>query len=283
MIRSLLLLVGFLSLASGEPAVSPGLHADIEYRNVDGESLCLDASVPLGDGPFPAAILIHGGGWGSGDKAQDFGALAKPLNEAGIAWFSINYRLAPRHPWPAGFEDVQAAIRWVKANAAAYRIDPRRLALVGYSAGGQLATLAAIRADESLRVQAVVGLAPAVDLVADSRRRGEVSVALRNLLGLPPELDDAALAKIAAISPAEEVKAGMPPFLIVQGTADKSVRHEDAVAFVKRLEGVKVPCVFSEMRGAPHRIADWEKFAPDYPATVAGWLKATLKETPAAK
>lgn len=253
---------------------------DIEYGKSGGESLFLDAAVPAGEGPFPIAILIHGGGWGSGDKAADFGALSKPLADAGFTSFSINYRLAPKHPWPACFEDVQAAIRWVRANAASYRGDPRRIAVIGYSAGGQLAALAAIRADESTRVQAVVGLAPAVELVADSKRRGEVGPALRNLLGLPEKLDERSLAAIAAISPAEEIKPGLPPFLLVQGTADQSVRHVETAAFFERLKQAKVPCEFFEMKDAPHRISEWPRFAPDCAEKTVEWLKATLAAHP---
>src|SRR5689334_16759917 len=118
--------------ASSFASADPKWHPDIEYSQAGGESLRLDVSIPEGTGPFPIAIPIHGGGWGSGDKAADFGALSKPLAEAGIAWFSINYRLAPKHPWPACFEDVQSAIRWVKANAVTYNVDPKRIALIGY-------------------------------------------------------------------------------------------------------------------------------------------------------
>lgn len=267
-----LLGVACLAVASAEEK-----HlTDIEYANAGSESLRLDACVPEGEGPFPIAILVHGGGWGSGDKAQDFGALQKPLTEAGFVWFSINYRLAPQHPWPACFEDVQAAIRWVREHAAEHKVDRKRIALIGYSAGGQLAMLAAMRADEGSKVQAVVGLAPAAELVADMKRRGQVGIAMRNLLGLAEPLDETALAKIAAISPAEEVKPGLPPFLLVQGTADQSVRHVETLAFAERLKQAKVPCELIEMKDAPHRIAEWGKFAPDYPEKVAAWLKAKL-------
>lgn len=136
--------------------------------------------------------------------------------------------------------------------------------------------LAAIRADEGTKVQAVVGLAPAVEMVSDTKRRGQVGVAMRNLLGLPETLDEAALAKIATISPAEEVKPGLPPVLLVQGTADQSVRHVETLAFAERLKQAKVPCELLEMKDAPHRIAEWGKFAPDYPQKVAAWLKVAL-------
>jgi acetyl esterase/lipase len=276
--RSLIRTLTIASLfASAFASAEPKSFPDIEYSKAGGESLRLDASIPEGKGPFPIAILIHGGGWGGGDKAADFGALSKPLTDAGIAWFSINYRLAPPHPWPACFEDIQSAIRWIRTNAANYNVDPKRIALVGYSAGGQLAALAAIRTDEVTRVQAVVGFAPAVELVADMKRRGEVGVAMQNLLGLPNKLDDAALAKIATLSPAEEIKPGLPPFFIVQGTADKSVRHEETLAFAQRLKQAEVPCTILEMKDAPHRITEWPKFAPDYAEKTAAWLKATLE------
>ena len=269
-----------LLFASTHASANPQWHPDIEYAQAAGESLRLDVSIPEGDGPFPIAILIHGGGWGSGDKAADFGALSKPLTDSGIAWFSINYRLAPKHPWPACFDDVQSAILWVKQNASTYKADPKRVALVGYSAGGQLAALAAIRADDLNHVQAVVGFAPAVELVADMKRRGEVGVAMQNLLGLPDKLDETALAKIATISPAEEIKPGLPPFFIVQGTADQSVRHVETLAFIERLKRADVSCTLFEMKDAPHRISEWPKSSPDYAEKTASWLKATLAAAP---
>lgn len=252
---------------------------DHEYRRVGEVSLKLDAFVPAGEGPFPVAMLIHGGGWGSGDKRADFGDLVPELEKAGIAWCSVSYRLAPEHRWPACFDDVQAALAWLRASADELRIDPQRIAVVGYSAGGQLASLLAIRTPPEEAPRAVVGLAPAVELVADSRRRGEVSKALRDLLDLSPELDPPALRTIAAISPAEQVRAGLPPFLLVQGTADESVRHEETISFSERLRDAKVECRILELEGAPHRIAEWTAFDAGYPAQVVAWLGGEFDRT----
>lgn len=253
-----------------------GEAKDVEYGVAGDESLGLDVGWPAGEGPFPIAILIHGGGWGSGDKSEDFVELFKPLTGAGFVWFSINYRLAPQHRWPACFDDVLSAITWVRKHAAEYHADPKRIALVGYSAGGQLATLAAIRLNDTLPVQAVVGLAPAVDLVNDLKRRGEVSLSLRNLLDLPETLDRNALARIATISPAEEVVKGLPPFLLVQGDSDQSVRHTETRQFAENLRKAKVPCEFVTLNGVPHRIADWKGISPDYPKRIVTWLQSTL-------
>jgi len=87
------------------------LQKDIVYSEVGKEKLLLDAFTPTGKGPFPCAMLIHGGGWGSGDKADDTMPLCEALGRAGFAWFAINYRLAPANLWPAASDDVQAALQ----------------------------------------------------------------------------------------------------------------------------------------------------------------------------
>ncbi|HET7535264.1 MAG TPA: alpha/beta hydrolase, partial [Candidatus Didemnitutus sp.] len=152
MLRLSLRLVLLLAFGVLGPAAEAGLHPDIEYGRADGVSLKLDVSVPEGEGPFPVAILVHGGGWSSGDKAgsdkpgngADITPWFAPLTTAKFTWFSINYRTAPEHRWPACFEDVQTAIRWVKAHAKEFKGDPNRIAILGHSAGGHLACLAGV-------------------------------------------------------------------------------------------------------------------------------------------
>src|SRR5215208_1144068 len=112
--KKLLLL---LLVARFTGAARADLQTDIEYGTAAGESLKLDAYVPEGAGPFPAVILVHGGGWNAGDKSGGpkkgyMAPMHAPLEKAGFAWFSINYRLAPKHPYPACIEDVETAIRW---------------------------------------------------------------------------------------------------------------------------------------------------------------------------
>src|ERR1700737_1523778 len=91
---------------------------DVPYSNIAGTSLALDAHIPDGPGPFPTAILVHGGGWIAGDKQQYITYIFQPLADARIAWFSINYRLAPQNKFPAAAEDGENAIEYVKKNAA---------------------------------------------------------------------------------------------------------------------------------------------------------------------
>ncbi|MGE5081473.1 MAG: alpha/beta hydrolase fold domain-containing protein, partial [Acidobacteriota bacterium] len=131
---------------------------DVEYGQVDGVQLTLDAHVPDGDGSFPAAILVHGGGWVAGDKRQYITYIFQPLSDAGYAWFSINYRLAPQFKFPADADDVESAIRFVRANAAKYKVDPNRIALIGESAGGHLVSYVGARNRADSRVAAVVSM-----------------------------------------------------------------------------------------------------------------------------
>lgn len=265
---------------------------DIEYvkhLKPTRESVVLDAHVPDGDGPFPVAILVHGGGWSAGDKggtdkpgsAADITPWFKPLNDAKFTWFSINYRLAPQYRWPACLEDVQAAIRWVKAHAAEYKGDPRRIVLFGHSAGGQLVCMAATVGDEDTRVQAVVGFAPTTNHEQDLAARGGLSPSLQKLLDQPKEVTPASLAMLRDLSPLNHVHAGLPPFLLIHGDADKTVPYQQSLDFQARLRASGVPCDLITIPGGQHALADWSKIAPDYPARMIAWLKTTLTPTAA--
>jgi pectinesterase len=261
------------------PGLDPAFAAnclDIEYGEADGEKLLLDAHVPDGEGKFPVAIIVHGGGWTTGDKETDIVPVFAPV-ATNFAWFTINYRLAPTNRWPACFEDVLTAIRWIKKHATEFKGDPDRIALLGYSAGGQLALLAATTANNDAQVQAVVGLAPPTDLVADAQRRGGLEnwPSMTNLLGRV-RLDDETMKQLSEISPINHVRPGLPPFLLIQGSADKTVAPDLTRNFQTNLISAGVPCDLLLLTNAQHRIADWEKFDPDFPAKMAAWLDAKL-------
>lgn len=275
----------FLSLicaALALPAWSAELRSDIEYTRTSDIAQQLDACVPDGTGPFPIAILIHGGGWGAGNKRAegDIKPLMEPLTQAGFVWFSIDYRLAPTNLWPACFEDVQSAIRWVKAHAAEFKGDSNRIALIGYSAGGHLACHAGVLADDSTRVQAVVGCAAPTDHIADSERRGGLSKSLQVLLARPPELDAATRQTLREMSPINYVKPGLPPFFLIGGTEDKSVPYSQSVNFQERLQQAGVPVELVTLTNATHRLGEWHKFNAEYQTKLIAWLQKQLATTP---
>ena len=127
--------------------------------------------MPDGPGPFPAAILVHGGGFDGGSRATNMAPTFQPLADAGFAWFSIDYRMAPEFRFPEAKEDIDAAIKWVKANARTYKVDPARIVLAGESAGGFLVNYAATHETPATRVAAVVDIYGPVDYEKIARQR----------------------------------------------------------------------------------------------------------------
>jgi acetyl esterase/lipase len=281
MLRTGLLLLVF---AASPAVVFPATREtarDIVYSEAGGDTLRLDAAVPAGAGPFPIAILIHGGGWTGGDKAGDIALLLAPLAAANFACVSINYRLAPQHRWPACVDDVLAAIRWIKKHAPEYKGDAGRIVLIGYSAGGHLASFAVTVVDDSARVQAVVGLAPLTDFEQELPKRSNVlGRAQQGLLNRPAELTPESLGLLRAISPVNHLRPGLPPFLLLHGDADQSVPFEQSVAFQSKLRGHGVRCDLLRLPGAPHRLSDWDKFLPDYRDRLVSWLREVLPPSP---
>lgn len=250
---------------------------DIEYERIGGTGVCLDAWEPDGPAPFPIAIVVHGGGWGSGDKEKDITPLLEPLRTGGFTVFTINYRLAPAFRWPDCYDDLKAAIRWAKSHGPQYRGDPARIALIGYSAGGQLVCLAAVQASGDDAVAAVVGLSPPTDLTLDLPQRGGLSVALQHLLNRPHLLTSDARQQLCAMSAINFVRPGLPPFLLLHGTADKSVLYQDSLNFQARLQAAGDRCDLIPLPGAPHNISLWGKVDPDYPQQIVRWLRQTLQ------
>ena len=261
-------------------AAHAAVQTNIEYGSAGGVSLKLDAFVPEGPGPFPAVILVHGGGWTAGDKSGGprkgyMAPMHDPLSAAGFAWFSVNYRLAPQFPHPAQVEDVETAIRWVKANAAKYRIDPRRIAISGESAGGQIIALAVVRATEATRVAAAVPFYGIFDFAAEAKRRDGQIPSFNKLFGR--ETQDATMQKMMhEASPINFVKPGLPPFLLVHGTADQSVAYQQSVDMLARLRAAGVPSELITIKDGPHGMLPWPPLAPDFTDRVVAWLNKTL-------
>lgn len=270
-------------VAAQSPALRPSAKVtkDVIFARVAGTTLRLDASVPDGPGPHPAVLLVHGGGWQGGDKSN-FRSLFDPLTRAGYAWFSVNYRLAPKHPFPACVDDVETAIQWVKAHAAEYNVDPDRIALLGESAGGHLASLVVARAgaDSPLRPASVVAFYAPSDLsalAAATQARGiSITPILRNLFGRS-EMDDTARDLLKAASPLTYVQAGLPPFLLLHGTADQLVPIAQSTAFQAACQAVGVPCDLVTVRGGPHGMSLWNLIDPTYKDKILAFLDATLK------
>lgn len=151
------LLLAAISLAGFSADVRAQTFANVEYANVGGQSLRLDLYLPTASAPVPVVLWIHGGGWCAGGRAP-LAAYAAPLPASGIAVAAVSYRLTSTTPncansagaiWPAQIHDVKGAVRWLRANASSYNLDPTRVAVWGQSAGAHLASTLALSAGDA--------------------------------------------------------------------------------------------------------------------------------------
>lgn len=252
---------------------------DITYREVDGARLTLDVHVPEGKGPFPAAILVHGGGWVAGDKQQYITYIFQPLTDAGFAWFSINYRLAPQYKFPADAEDVEDAVRWVKANARRYNIDPSRIALIGESAGGHLVSFVGARRQPGTRVAGVVSMYGIHDFISAAVAWKPIPTEILQLFGIRAIEAESAPLLIKA-SPVVYVTKDMPPFLLIHGSKDEDVPYEQSLEMCDRMKKAGASCELITIEGAPHGMDHWEDH-PEflwYKKALVDWLQKTLSK-----
>ena len=251
----------------------------VEYANRNGLSLQFDACIPSGEAPFAAVIIVHGGAWVRGDRRVEVAPIFGPLTEAGIAWFSISYRFAT-DPMQFGIaiRDVEDAVRFVKAHAAEYRIDPTRIALIGESAGGQLAAMAALNNSSELKVKGVVALYTPTDLVALAANSPMVPASIQAALRGTP-WKSFILSRLAELSPINHVRAGMPPFLLIHGTADPLVPFDQSTRMCAQMNSVGASCEVYPVLNAGHGIRWWESStarSAAYKRRLIAWLEEHL-------
>lgn len=274
-IVSLTLLSSFVIDTHAAESAIPALKTNIEFAKVGDVSLTLDAFVPEGAGPFPTCILVHGGGFTKGDKQSYIKPLFEPLSKAGFTWFTINYRLAPQHRWPACAEDVETAIRWVKSHATEYKVDVARIALIGESAGGHLVSYVGTRSKSDTSVAAVVPIYAPHDLEFQVRNRNALGESMSALLGLA-ELNDDAWKRLREASPSSYVHKAMPPFLLIHGDKDQTVPYEQSVRFQQQLKSSGNRCDLITIPGGIHGMGGWDKLDAEYKEKMIAWLKSTM-------
>jgi len=214
---------------------------NVTYADRADGPLQADIYRPPGDGPFPAVLVVHGGAWMSGNKNQLAG-IAQRLAEKGYVAVAINYRLAPKYKFPAQIEDCREALNWMRQNAQKYKIDPKRLAAWGYSAGGHLVALLGVTGGELKAV--VAGGAP-----CDFRQTPPNVQALAYWLGGTranvPEVYKAA-------SPAAFVSPKCPPIFFYNGEKDALVPPAGPKAMAELLKQAKVEATVHIVPDAGH-------------------------------
>ncbi|HEY1950858.1 MAG TPA: alpha/beta hydrolase [Bryobacteraceae bacterium] len=271
-------------------AQAPLDEKDVTYGQPGGQPVLLDLHVPEGPGPFPAAILVHGGGFDGGHKDTNVKPLFDLLANAGFAWFSIDYRLAPAAHFPQAMADVDSSIRWVKANAKQYRVNVSKIVIIGESAGGFLVNYAGTHGTPATKIAAVVDFYGPVDYGQQALARRDhperfnmktINAHAANGGGIrffgAEQLDKDGLAKLRAMSPIGAVHAGMPPFLCIHGTKDDQVSFEQSTEMCTAMKNVNVNCELITVEGGGHGMNNWK--APEmqhWKPEMVAWLKKTL-------
>ncbi|MBM9460622.1 alpha/beta hydrolase [Nocardioides sp. zg-536] len=212
----------------------------------------------------PVLLQVHGGGWTIGRKDQQGLPLMQHMAARGWVCVAINYRLAPRDPWPAQIVDVKSAIAWIRENIEAYGGDPDYIAITGGSAGGHLSSLAAVTPNDpelqpgfesaDTSVQVAVPYYGVYDLAGVSGLRS--AELLRDTFLAPWVFKKdpvAAREEFEKASPLLRVNADAPDFFIIHGSQDTLVDPGQARAFVKALRATsKRTVVYAELPGAQH-------------------------------
>ncbi len=274
-----------------QPSSSSGATElkNIEYVPGGGPSRSLDLYLPNSSQPAPLVIFIHGGGWHSGSKDK---CPAQYLSEHGYVVAGINYRFSQDAPFPAQIEDCRAALKFLRSQAATYRIQPDHVGVWGGSAGGHLASLLGTAAgadfssmpakvadigkvDDSLVVQCVVdnyGPSDFTHLMGTNSPTKDNSAV--KLMG-PCTSEDDLMAKARWASPVTYVRSDNPPFLIQHGDADKTVPIAQSQELTEALQKAGVEVTFTVMPGAGHAGAAF--FTAENHQAVLAFLDKHLK------
>jgi len=265
------------------PGVKPVL--DLEYGKAGGRAMLLDLYLPeKRDQPLPLIIWIHGGAWMGGSKDGPSPALR--FTAKGYAVAQVGYRLSQVAAFPAQIHDCKAAVRWLRANAAKYDLDPNKFVAWGASAGGHLVALLGTSGGvaelegndndlkESSRVQAVVDWFGPTDFLHIGDAQSDIphnapDSPESKLIGGPIlENKD----KAAKASPITYVSKDAPPFLIMHGDRDRTVPFNQSELLYAALKKAGVDATLVPMKGAGHGFGGPEAIAP-----VEEFLKRCLK------
>ena len=235
--------------ATVEPRFGIEKHGGIVFHKTDKYLLKCDVYQPIpeieSDETMPAVIMIHGGAWRTGSKLSML-RHARRLARKGYVVMSINYRLAPKYPWPAQIEDCRVALKWLNDNAATYKIDTQRVGVYGYSAGGHLAAMLATTNEiNDIEIRAAVtGGTPAEFSWIEEDARTLV-------YWLGAKRADAAEVYLNA-SPTNFVTDDDPPFLLFHGIDDSLVPIESAKLLDKKLRFFGVESELVEVSDVGH-------------------------------
>jgi acetyl esterase/lipase len=277
-------------MAQTPPSVAEDVVADrdIEYSAVGGrQTMDIVRPKATSSTPRPAVLLVHGGGFRAGTK-ESYIPLAVKLAEHGYTAATITYRLSPRNQFPAALQDAKAAVRFLRANAGKYGIDPDHIGALGGSAGGHLVLMLGLTAgvedfegsgpnrQQSSSVQCVVDEYGPTDFTQSYSKSVDAAEVLPQFLG--GDLNRNRLAHIRS-SPINWITPNAPPILAIHGTADPYVAYEQSLWLIEHLIAAGVPAELETITGAGHGFRGADALRADERALA--WFGKYLTPQPA--
>jgi len=277
-----------ISMVSEQLPKGVKLKKDITYCSIGQRALKLDVFYPAkGTKVLPAIVLVHGGGWRSGDRSQNI-ALAEQLARSGYVAVNAEYRLSTEALYPAAVHDLKAAVRWARTNAKSYKIDTSKIAILGFSAGGQLASLIGTTngnkhfegGDDCCRnvssaVQAIVDLDGTLAFVHpesgegdDSKGKSAASLWFGFSKAEKPELWHEAGAL-------NHVSRGTPPMLFINSSVARM--HAGRDDMIKKLNEYKIYSEVHTFPDAPHVFPLFHPWFNDTVKFTVAFLDKVLK------
>jgi acetyl esterase/lipase len=257
----------------GPSAVAARVQSDVVYGHAGGQDLKLDLYFPTNatGARLPVVLYVHGGGWSMGNKGM-LGLMPGPVEllRRNYLVVSADYRLAPENKFPAMLENAKCAVRFLRAHAQKFNLDPGRIGVMGDSAGGHLVALLGLTdasagfegtgwTNESSRVQAVVDLYGPSDLLSGPTNQSTIKL-VKAAFGAK----DAGDPVLIRGSPVTYVTSNAPPFLILHGDHDKLVSLQQSVELNDRLKAVGVDSTLVVITNFAHGYTPfWLTSSPD--------------------
>jgi acetyl esterase/lipase len=264
--------LGYFGATPANLSVTP-TYQDVAYTPTAGTQK-LNLYLPAGDGPFPVVVNIHGGGFKFGDRSMVGAVVGQALLDGGYAIASVDYRLSGEATFPAAVQDVKAAVRFLRANAAQYKLNPDQIVAFGFSAGGNLASMVGTTGDVaefddpalgnegvSSRVQAVIDWFGPTDFgQMDEQAKAQgcgtsdqthsaassfESLYLGATVAESPEL-------VQKANPISYITADDPPFLLQKGDQDCTVPVGQSQLLADALKAAGIDVRFDLLKGVGH-------------------------------
>ncbi|WP_054512929.1 alpha/beta hydrolase [Chryseobacterium sp. ERMR1:04] len=244
-----------------------GIDKEVEYANINGLSLKADVYYPLDNSKkHPGIAMVHGGGWISGTKENEK-YMAMELASKGYVTIAVGYRLADVAKYPAGVEDIETAIKWLKKNRKKYSLDQDKIAVLGESAGAQMATLVGVRSKNNIK--AIVNVDGIVSFIHPEAEEstyaaywldGDRNTNLKNW---------------TEASPLEYVTKNTPPTLFINSSQPRF--HAGRDEMMKKLKAYHIPTEFHEIKDTPHSFWSAEPWFMETLHYTVGFLDKVLK------